>query len=76
MPVRKALVVGGTSGIGNGIALYLAKSGVDVTIAGRSETAGEKIVGEMNAVSPEGSKPNHSFEKVDAFGEYKTYIGD
>ncbi len=67
MPIRKALVVGGTSGIGNGIALYLAKNGVDVTIAGRSESAGEKIVNDMKACSPEGRLPQHTFEKFDAF---------
>jgi len=69
MPVRKALVVGGTSGIGHGISLYLAKTGVDVTIAGRSESAGTKIVGEMNDVSRAAGhiEPNHSFVKVDAF---------
>jgi NAD(P)-dependent dehydrogenase (short-subunit alcohol dehydrogenase family) len=59
-------VVGGTSGIGHGIALALANRGdVEVTIAGRSETRGNDIVErELSRVSPQ---HNHAFAAVDAF---------
>ena len=59
-----ALIVGGTSGIGHGIALSLASKGVDIVIAGRSEKRGAEIVAELNGVAPEG---NHTFSKIDAF---------
>ena len=63
--IKHALVVGGTSGIGHGAAIALAsKQNVDVTIAGRSATAGNDIVGELTKISP-GRK--HKFLKVDCF---------
>lgn len=62
---RRALVVGGTSGIGHGIALALAKRGdVEVTIAGRSATRGAEIVAQLNQLSNEHT---HSFEPIDGF---------
>jgi NAD(P)-dependent dehydrogenase (short-subunit alcohol dehydrogenase family) len=61
---RSVLVVGGTSGIGHGIALTLARAGHDVTIAGRSSTAGQTIVDAMKEASPSNS---FRFEKVDCF---------
>jgi len=61
---RKALVVGGTSGIGHGIALNLASLGTDVTIAGRSATAGAAIVTKMKELSPNNE---FKFEPVDGF---------
>jgi NAD(P)-dependent dehydrogenase (short-subunit alcohol dehydrogenase family) len=61
----RALVVGGTSGIGHGIALALAKRGdVEVTIAGRSAARGGEIVSELQALSPD---HKHTFEPVDGF---------
>jgi NAD(P)-dependent dehydrogenase (short-subunit alcohol dehydrogenase family) len=61
----KALVVGGTSGIGYGIALALAKRGdVAITIAGRSAERGGKIVEELTRLSPD---QQHAFEAVDGF---------
>jgi|UniRef100_A0A8J9TWR1 NAD(P)-dependent dehydrogenase (short-subunit alcohol dehydrogenase family) len=61
----RALVVGGTSGIGHGIALALAKRGdVQVTIAGRSAARGHEIVEQMSALSP---SQTHRFVSVDAF---------
>ncbi len=56
--------MGGTSGIGHGIALTLARAGHDVTIAGRSSTAGQAIVDAMKEASPSNS---FRFEKVDCF---------
>ena len=61
---RKALVVGGTAGIGEGIALQLARMGMDVTIAGRSAERGSGIVQAMTKLSPS----NHfRFTRVDCF---------
>lgn len=63
--MRTALVVGGTSGIGHGIALALAKKGdITVTIAGRSQERGAEIVQQLNAAS---KSERHSFRQVDAF---------
>lgn len=61
---KYAIVVGGTSGIGHGIALRLAQAGANVTIVGRSERG---IVDEMKSASPEGSQSNHKFVPVNAF---------
>merc|ERR1712211_32435 len=44
---KSALVVGGTRGIGRGIAMALAKAGVSVSIVGRSEDSGRKVVEAM-----------------------------
>lgn len=44
---KHAVVVGGTSGIGHGIALRLAKAGCSVTIVGRSASRGVAIVESM-----------------------------
>ncbi len=57
-------MVGGTSGIGHGIAVRLAKAGASVQIVGRNEEAGAAILKEMSATGGGGS---HSFAKVDAF---------
>jgi len=63
---KTALVVGGTSGIGHGIAVSLARAGHSVTIAGRSAEAGKKIVQEMKEAAPAGTG-SFSFEPVDCF---------
>jgi NAD(P)-dependent dehydrogenase (short-subunit alcohol dehydrogenase family) len=59
---KTALVVGGTSGIGRGIARRLSKAGFDVTIAGRNEDAAKQVVQELN----EFRKGNHSYILCDA----------
>eukprot|EP00899_Mesostigma_viride_P024572 jgi/Mesvir1/529/Mv11390-RA.1 len=58
-----ALVSGGTSGIGRGIAKRLAQANASVIVCGRNSTAGEEIVNEMREVFPEGK---HRFIKLDA----------
>eukprot|EP01031_Cornospumella_fuschlensis_P033162 gene33162-40122_t len=61
--VRRAVVVGGTSGIGEGIARRLAKEHLSVTIVGRSATRGQEITQELHDLG--GS--NHEFIQCDAF---------
>jgi 5,10-methylene-tetrahydrofolate dehydrogenase/methenyl tetrahydrofolate cyclohydrolase len=61
---KHAVVVGGTSGIGHGIALRLARSGCSVTIVGRSESRGDAIVESMATTAAE---QKHAFLKLDAF---------
>lgn len=48
---KQAIVVGGTSGIGNGIAMRLAQANANVAIVGRNKAAGLKIVEEMKKAS-------------------------
>ena len=52
---KEAIVVGGTSGIGMGIALRLAEAGAAVTIVGRDRTRAAQIVEQMNAAAPDGT---------------------
>ena len=62
---NKALVVGGTSGIGKGIAIALAKQGdVDINVAGRSAERGEEVVQQLRQLSP---KCDHKFTAVNGF---------
>lgn len=49
---KRALVVGGTRGVGRGIALTLTKGGASVTVVGRDT---HKIIYEIQAVAPIGS---------------------
>jgi NAD(P)-dependent dehydrogenase (short-subunit alcohol dehydrogenase family) len=59
---KTALVVGGTAGIGKGIARRLSKAGFDVTIAGRNEEAAKQVVQELN----EFRQGNHRYIICDA----------
>ncbi len=61
---RHAVVVGGTSGIGHGIAVRLAKGNASVTIVGRDATRGAAVVDEMKATGGTGS---FRFLPCDAF---------
>lgn len=44
---KSAVVIGGTSGIGQAIAIRLAEAGVSVTVVGRNPTRGNQTVAEM-----------------------------
>ncbi|KAJ1551747.1 hypothetical protein HK096_002296 [Nowakowskiella sp. JEL0078] len=57
-----ALVVGGSSGIGAGIAVRLAKAQFDVTIIGRNESRGAEVVNEMKLQNSDGA---YSFVSLD-----------
>lgn len=45
---KHAVVIGGTSGIGHGIAATLAAANASVTIVGRNAAAGQEIVTELS----------------------------
>lgn len=55
-------------GIGQGIAMRLAKANASVTIVGRNEEAGNQIVKDMSAIATASGEqqPNFRFVKVDA----------
>jgi len=59
---QKAMVVGGTSGIGEGIALKLASLKADVTIAGRNKTSAERVLARLKQAHPTGT---HAFVPID-----------
>lgn len=50
---KKALVTGGSIGIGRGMALALAQAGADVAIVARNEVAGNSVVEEIRAMGRE-----------------------
>jgi len=49
---KVGLVVGGTSGIGRGLAEWLARGGASVVVAGRSPERGEEVVSKMKELRP------------------------
>jgi len=61
---KRAVVVGGTSGIGRGIALRLAKANVSVIVVGRNAENGNEVVKEMKSNAPNAEVP-FSFFKCD-----------
>jgi len=73
-PGRQALVVGGTSGIGHGIAQRLAKANFTVTIVGRNAERGREIVEELTKLGGSG----HTFLPCDAqlVGNVKTFAAE
>lgn len=50
---KQVLVVGGTAGIGKGIALRFARTNANVTIIGRNQERGQAVVEEMQSISPD-----------------------
>jgi nucleoside-diphosphate-sugar epimerase len=59
----RAFVVGGTSGIGSGIALALAKRRYEVTIGGRSESKAKSVLAQLPATDDQ----QHRFVAMDGF---------
>ena len=53
---RFAVVVGGTAGLGRGLALRLAKAGCSVTIVGRNEDRANEVISKMASVTPASGK--------------------
>jgi len=65
---RSAIVVGGTAGIGRGIALRLAAARASVTVVGRSAERGAEVVAAMAAAAGEQEpKPTFGFVACDAY---------
>lgn len=67
LPQKRAVVVGGTSGIGEGIALRLARANVSVSVVGRSRERGEEVVRRMRELSSSESGAEHEFVACDSF---------
>jgi NAD(P)-dependent dehydrogenase (short-subunit alcohol dehydrogenase family) len=63
---RQAVVVGGTNGIGKGLAIRLAQAGASVTIVGRSESRGLEVVASMQKEGP-AAEAVHRFLPCDCF---------
>ncbi|KAJ3330977.1 hypothetical protein HDU76_004377 [Blyttiomyces sp. JEL0837] len=59
---RRALVVGGTSGIGRATALKLASMNASVSIASRRADEGQKVLAELKRLNPSG---DHEFLQLD-----------
>lgn len=59
---KSVLVIGGTAGIGKGIAIQFAALGAKVTISGRSKDSAELVLQTLNDVNP---KQAHHFRRVD-----------
>lgn len=63
---RRAIVVGGTSGIGEGLALRLAKSNCAVTIVGRDRVRADAVQARLAAASSDaGVRKLHRFVALD-----------
>ncbi|TPX30469.1 hypothetical protein SmJEL517_g05979 [Synchytrium microbalum] len=63
---KSAVIIGGTQGIGLGVALSLARLGASVTIVGRNAELGQQAVTRLTALSPSNAKAKFAFAKVDA----------
>lgn len=64
---KRAVVVGATAGIGEGIALRLAHANCQVTVVGRDQARGDAVVTRLRAASTDESTKNaHQFVPLDA----------
>ncbi|PWN46012.1 NAD(P)-binding protein [Ceraceosorus guamensis] len=63
---QRALVSGGTQGIGAGIALRFAQAGAEVYIIGRNKEKGEGVIKQLIAATEELKKRNGESIQVDA----------
>ena len=61
---KTALVVGGTSGCGKGVALVLARRGCAVTVVGRNEARGAATVEALEAVAPKAVRPHQGVGSI------------
>lgn len=68
---KKAIVTGGTSGIGFETARALAAHGADVTIISRTEEKGQKTAQELEKLT--GKKINHGAFELHKFDTVKTF---
>lgn len=59
---KTALIIGGTSGLGESVALKLASMQASVIIAGRNEKAASSIIEKCKSINPSG---NYSFLPID-----------
>lgn len=64
---KRALVVGGTDGIGKGTALTLAKGGASVTVVGHSPTKASAMLKDMAAVASRPLEQHFQAYAVDLF---------
>lgn len=64
---KHAVVVGATSGIGEGIASRLAKAKVSVTVIGRNQTRGKEVVDKLTTLSGDSTSTKHEFLSCDSF---------
>ncbi|MBM3201455.1 MAG: 3-oxoacyl-ACP reductase FabG [Chlamydiae bacterium] len=61
---KKAIITGGTRGIGKAIAIAFAEQGADIAIFGTSEERGQEVVSALEAVKAS-SEQKFFFKKVD-----------
>jgi NAD(P)-dependent dehydrogenase (short-subunit alcohol dehydrogenase family) len=73
---HKALVTGGTSGIGRETALQLARAGAEVIIAGRSEERGAQTVAAIEAAGGRARFVATDMNDLDSVGRLAEQAGD
>jgi len=71
MKNKKAIITGGSRGLGKATAIAFAKEGIDVAITGRNETALKETVSELEAI---GVKATYAVFDVGNYEEVKTSI--
>jgi NAD(P)-dependent dehydrogenase (short-subunit alcohol dehydrogenase family) len=76
---KRAIVVGATAGIGEGIALRLAQANCQVTVVGRDATRGDAVLSRLRAASTDAATQSaHQFVPLDAslIGHCKKFARD